>query len=112
MVSCNSGGSFVVRKSIEKNTLTTMSMSYEKFDGYKYRNIKVTEPITITISFTTKSGTLNAYIAKDDDKNNAIFNQSNIQTSENISVEITQSGTYTIKVIGENHSGSYKFVWE
>ena len=63
-------GSGIVRKSKEHNTPTKMSMTYEKFTGYRETEIKVDEdePVDVLVDFVTEDGTINAYISKDNDK--------------------------------------------
>ncbi|QSX05531.1 PPC domain-containing protein [Sedimentibacter sp. zth1] len=107
-----SGGSYITTKSVEKNNANEMSMKYEKFKGYKYYKLKVKEgeEIIVTVDIKTENGKISAYIAKDDDVENAVYRGTNIPTS-NFTVSITESGTYTIRVDAVNHKGSYSFKW-
>jgi hypothetical protein len=106
-------GSGVVRKSKEYNTPTKMSMSYEKFTGYRETEIKVDEDETVDVlvDFVTEDGTINAYISKDNDISNCDYEGHAIQTSS-FTVALSESGTYTIRVDADAHKGSYSFSWE
>ena len=106
-------GSFTVLKSSELNTPTMMSMSYEKFNGFKQRQIKVLEDETLVISvnIVTEAGSIDAYVAKDNDTSNSTYEGNDIPTSSFI-VTLTEPGKYTIRVDAENHTGSYSFSWD
>jgi hypothetical protein len=111
LVSCNLG-SYVIVNGTESNDSHTMSMTYEKFNGYRSAEIKVEEgvPFTISVDIVTSSGNISAYIAKDNDKANAAYAGNDIKTSH-FTVTFSEPGTYTIRVDADKHSGSYKFTW-
>ena len=106
-------GSGIVTKSKEYNTLTKMSMSYEKFTGYKQTEIKVDEGETVDVfvDIVTDDGTINAYISKDNEKDNCDYEGQDIQTSS-FTVTLSEPGTYAIRVDADDHKGSYSFSWE
>lgn len=106
-------GSGIVTKSKEYNTLTKMSMSYEKFTGYKETKIKVDkdETFDIFVDIVTDGGTIDAYISKENDKTSCEYEGYDIQTSS-FTVTLSESGTYTIRVDTDAHKGSYLFSWE
>lgn len=109
LYSCNTGSCTTIL-SVETNTSSEKAMKYEKFSGYKiYKfNVGEGEEITVAVSITSESGELDAYIAKDNDKPNAVYEGNNIPTSD-FTVNITESGEYTIRLDAENHKGSYSF---
>lgn len=111
IVGCSSG-SYTVVKASEVNTPTKMSMSYYRFTGYKQTNVNVKEgqPLVVTFDIVTDEGTLNAYIAKDNDKSNCSYEGNDIQTSH-FTVTLTEKGKYTIRVDAKKHSGSYTITW-
>lgn len=111
IVGCTKG-SFVVLSGEENNTSTQMIMKYKKFTGYKETQIKVQEGeiINVSVAFVTDSGSLDAYIAKDNDKSNAIYSGNDVTTSS-FTVALKEAGTYTLRVDGDKHSGSYSFRW-
>lgn len=113
MLSGCTRGSQTTIMSKEHNTPTMMSMTYKKFSGYKETNITVKdgEPIKVDVNIVTKDGTINAYIAKDDDKTNCSYEGNDIQTST-FTVTLSDPGKYTIRVDAKDHSGSYEFSWE
>ncbi len=103
-------GSFSTLKSVEKNTFSMMSMSYEKFNGYKATSIKVKEgnPMDVNVAIVSKKGKLDMTIT--DEKGHSVYEGKDITTSS-FSVKIHESGEYKIKVSGKKHSGSYKITW-
>ena len=106
-------GSFTVLRGSELNTPTKMSMSYEKFSGFKQRNIEVSEDETLVISvnIVTNGGSIDAYIARDNDTANSTYEGKDIPTSS-FTVTISKPGKYTLRVDARNHTGSYSFSWE
>lgn len=112
LTGCTVDSSFVVG-AVEKNTSTQMSMSYRKFDGYKQRKFEVKEgaPVIVSVEIETESGNLDAYIAKDNSKEDAVYEGHDIPDSS-FTVTVSEPGEYTIRVEGEDHSGSYSFSWE
>ncbi len=111
VVGC-SRGSYTVVKGSEFNTPTKMSMTYYKFTGYKETNVTVKEgqPVVVTFDIVTEEGTLNAYIAKNNDKSNCSYEGKDIPTS-NFTVTLTEKGKYTIRLDAQKHSGSYSITW-
>lgn len=103
-------GSFSAIKSFEKNTFSMMSMSYERFNGYKATSVKVKEgnPIDVNVVIVSEKGKLNMSIAGED--GHSVYEGKDIPTSS-FSVKLHKSGDYKIKVSGEKHSGSYKITW-
>lgn len=103
-------GSFSAIKSFEKNTFSMMSMSYERFNGYKATYVKVKEgnPIDVNVVIVSEKGKLNMSIAGED--GHSVYEGKDIPTSS-FSVKLHKSGDYKIKVSGEKHSGSYKITW-
>lgn len=112
VVGC-SRGSHVVVKGSEINTPTKMSMDYYRFTGYKQTNINVKEgkTVDVTIDIVTDEGTLDAYIAKSNDKNNCAYEGKDIPTS-NFTVRLSEKGRYTIRIDAKKHSGSYSITWQ
>jgi hypothetical protein len=105
-------GSGVVKNGNELNTSTKMSMIYDEFTGYKEAQIKVIEgqPVEVNVSIVTEKGSIDAYIAKDNNRKNNSYEGHDISTSE-FSVTLKEQGVYTLCVDTKNHSGSYSFSW-
>ena len=103
-------GSFSTLKSVENNTLSMMSMSYERFNGYKATSIKVKEgnPIDVNVDIVSTKGKLDVSIT--DEKGHSVYEGKDIPTSS-FSVRLDKPGDYKLKVSGEKHSGSYKITW-
>jgi hypothetical protein len=106
-------GSGSTLKSTELNTSTKMSMTYEKFTGYRQTKISVGEnnPVTVRVNIVTENGELDAYIAKDNNRESSSYEGNNVPTSS-FTVTLSEPGTYTIRVDAKNHSGSYSFTWD
>lgn len=107
---CTSG-SYSVKTGNELNSSTRMSMQYTEFSGYKQTTLTVKdEPVDVTVSFVTESGTLDAYIAKDNDTAHCSYQGENVPTATFV-VTLSEPGKYTLRVDGEKHVGSYSFSW-
>ena len=87
-----------IKNGNELNTSTKVSMIYDEFTGYKSQ-IKVIEgqPVEVNVSIVTEKGTIDAYIAKENNKNNSSYEGHDIPTS---------SFTVTLK-----EEGIYRFEW-
>lgn len=111
IISGCTSGSYTVINSSELNTPTKMSMSYEKFSGYKQTHIKVKngETVQVKVHIVSESGSIDAYIAKD---NGTKYYEGNDIKTSSFTVKLTEEGTYTVRVDAKKHSGSYSFSWE
>lgn len=97
--------------SIASSTKSSMKMIYKSFDGEKYKtlNLKSGQKLDVNIDVTTESGELTVLIL-DKDKNE-IYSVKNPSEKISKSIDIKESGKYTIKVEGK-HSGSYRIDWD
>ena len=104
--------SYVIISGQDNDSSTQMSMTYEQFSGYKETQIKVKdgEEVKVSVKIATAGGTIDAYIAKDNNESTAVYTGNDITTS-NFTVTLKDAGTYTIRVDGDKHSGSYLFNW-
>ena len=104
--------SYVIISGEDHDTSTQMSMTYEQFSGYKETQVKVKdgEEVKVSVKIATNGGTLDAYIAKDNDESTAVYKGNDIKTS-NFTVTLKEAGTYTIRVDGDKHTGGYLFYW-
>ncbi len=107
--SCSTSGRVIGAVKIENET--EKSMTYTQFDGTKKYAFKVEddEQVSVKVSVVSKSGKLDAYIAKDNDRTNAVYEGNDIKTSS-FSVNIKEPGKYTIFLKGDAHEGGYKFI--
>lgn len=105
-------GSGITKNGSELNTSTKMSMIYDQFSGYKETQIKVKEgqPVEVTVNIVTEKGSIDAYISKDNNRENSSYEGHAIPTSA-FTVTLKEQGIYTIRVDAKNHSGSYSFSW-
>jgi hypothetical protein len=106
-------GSGTVKNGVEYNTPTKMSMLYEEFTGYKQTNINVEagKPVVVVVSIVTEKGSIDAYIAKDNDIANSSYQGNDVPTMS-FTVTLTEAGKYTVRVDAQKHTGSYSFSWE
>jgi len=99
-----------VQNGREQNTPIQMSMVYDKFSGQKQTKITVGAPVVVTVSVVTESGSIDAYITKDNDVNNSAYQGHNLPSSS-FQVTLADPGTYTVRVKAKDHRGSYAFAW-
>lgn len=105
------GGNATTVMSIGSNTKSSMRMIYKSFNGEQYKtlNLKSGQKLDVNIDVTTKSGELNVLVLDKD--NNEIYSIKNPSEKISKSIDIKESGKYTIKVAGK-HSGSYRINWD
>ena len=95
--------------SIENDTGTTMSMSYQKFSGYKERKIDIAEENTpVEVVIESESGDISLSIKDEDGK--AYYEGTKLPSSQ-FTVELGHAGSYVICVEAKSHSGRYQFSW-
>ncbi len=110
-------GSYTTTGSIQISTLSKMSMSYKKFNGYKITelNIKEGEEYQVNVSIVSEEGKLGLTIALENDKKDrqdeTIYKGSELPTSD-FKVTLDKPGKYLIKVTGENHKGKFNITWD
>ncbi len=113
-------GSGVTIGSVEVNTSSKMSMSYQKFSGYKATDIhlKEGEAVEISVDIVSKEGKIDLTIVKEANKNDeksqkdeTIYEGTDLPTSD-FTVKIDKPGDYKITVTGDDHKGSYKISWD
>jgi hypothetical protein len=105
-------GSGTVKNGVEYNSSTKMAMLYDEFTGYKQTHIEVgeNETVEVVVSIVTEKGSIDAYIAKDNDITNSSYEGHDIQTMS-FTVTLSEPGRYTVRVDAEKHTGSYSFSW-
>ena len=98
---------------VEDNSSTRLSMSYDTFTGYRESIIRVSEnqQVVVRVDIETESGRINAYIAKDNDLDNSTYQGNEIKTSS-FTVNLKESGEYTLRIDANKHVGSFTFSWD
>lgn len=105
LAGCSKVSSHLFINQREKESSTSWEMTYEKFNGYSQRTIQIEEaPRAFVVDVDTEDGTLNVELTKDD--------QEILTTHEAASVEIKESGTYTLRVEGDDHKGGFTIHWD
>jgi len=89
------------------------SASFAEFSGTAYMELTVSKPLILRVShnINISSGTLKMIL--EDSKSNAVFSKSiNGDSKESIQYQIPDSGTYYLKMTGNDTDGSYFCQWE
>lgn len=107
---CTYGSTFTIG-SFENNTLTSMSMKYNKFSGNKNKSITVKDGETceVYVDIKTEEGKIDLLIK--DESGNLAYEGHDIQTS-NFTVNLKESGKYKIRIEAKKHKGSYSVKWD
>lgn len=111
LAACQAGNSKeTLVDGVETVNDTTMSMEYSRFNGERTGEFTVgeTEEAWIQVDIITARGSLDMSITGAD--GSSVYSAQNIKDSQSFSVK-AESGTYTIKVTGHDHEGSYSFQW-
>ncbi|HOW38020.1 MAG TPA: hypothetical protein PLZ76_03840 [Bacillota bacterium] len=111
MAGCSRGSYWVVHGE-ELNSATRFSMTYDRFNGYKEKDLTVEtgEAVEIVVAFVSTEGTLDASICRKDDSETCGYEGNDVPTST-FTVTLNEPGTYVIRVEARRHSGSYSFHW-
>jgi len=110
LTACAQSGSYVTVLSKESNTPTSMSMSYQKFSGYKARTITLDRDAPeIRVEIETQAGWLGLAVTGEDGK--VYYLGSELPTSS-FTVKTDRPGKVELKVEAKDHKGSYRISWE
>jgi len=105
-----SSGSYISIGSFEKNTSSSMYMSYSKLNGQKSISLKVKkgEVVDVDIDIVTKDGSISLSIFNEEGK--SFYKGTDVATSSFV-VSLEKEGDYKLTVDAKNHKGSYKVLW-
>jgi len=95
---CNSSGTYVVKKmSKEDSGDNYMEMTYEYFNGYKYKKVEANkgDVLELSTNVNTKGGKLNIFVLNDKDEE--IYSNCNLNGKVNETINIDEDGKYKIK---------------
>ena len=102
-----SSGSGLQMGWVESNTRDHWSATYAFHDGYQQRTINADgEPTVLEVEIVSNSGEIGMTVM--DENGNVIFDQQGIETS---SFEIEIPNKVIVKIIGEEHKGSFSLSW-
>jgi hypothetical protein len=106
-----SSGSYISIGSVQKDTATSMSMSYSKFSGQRSTSLTVKkgEIIDVAINIVTKSGSIN--VAIDNESGESFYEGTDVPTSSFV-VSLEKEGEYKLSVNAKSHKGSYEISWD
>ena len=116
-------GSYSATKSVEISTFSKMSMSYEKFNGYKTSvfNIEEGEEFEVDVSIVSEEGKLGLTVVREtesegdkklkSEESENIYQGKEIPTSD-FKLHIDKPGKYKITVTGDNHKGKFNITWD
>ena len=108
-----SNNSEVLIGGVETDSSTRLAMSYDKFTGYRETVVRVNNdsPVLVRVDILTESGSLDAFIALDNDADNRMYEGNGIPTTS-FTVNLKGPGQCTLRVEAKSHSGSYSFSWD
>lgn len=102
-----SSGSGLQMGWVESNTRDHWSATYAFHDGYQQRTINADgEPTVLEVEIVSNSGEIGMTVT--DENGNVIFDQQGIEAS---SFEIEIPNKVIVKIIGEEHKGSFSLSW-
>ena len=102
-----SSGSGLQMGWVESNTRDHWSATYAFHDGYQQRTINADgEPTVLEVEIVSNSGEIGMTVT--DENGNVIFDQQGIETS---SFEIEIPNKVIVKIISEEHKGSFSLSW-
>lgn len=82
-------------------------MEYSIFNTSDAQDLRAEAGDTIHAELTVEGGSLTVQIQKDGEE--PVYEGEGIVASEEFDVEITEAGTYTVRVTGERAKGSVRF---
>ena len=92
---------------VESNSRNHWSATYALHDGYQQRMINTDGKTTVLeVEIVSSSGEIGMTVM--DENGNIIYDKQGIETS---SFEIEITGKVTIKILGEEHKGSFSLSW-
>lgn len=101
----NSG---VIINGHERNTATSLNMSYDKFTGVKKKTITLDDEATMNVDIKTDSGVLNLSVKGEDGK--SFYTGTGLPTS-NFQFSLDGAGNYEITITCDDHKGGYAIFW-
>jgi PBP1b-binding outer membrane lipoprotein LpoB len=107
LAGCTSGNYSTVLSN-ENNTSTSLSMTYQKFDGIKTATFQTEDNAAVSVEMVSEEGKLNLSI---EDMNGKSYYQGKDIPTSSFVVNLDKAGKYKVTVEGEKHTGSYKIVW-
>jgi hypothetical protein len=87
------------------------SASYERFNGYRQRDITISGENShiFSVEINTSSGTLDLSIK--DSEGTSLYTGNEIPSSS-FEVEANSEGKYSVRFDADNHTGSFNIQWE
>jgi major membrane immunogen (membrane-anchored lipoprotein) len=106
LASC-SGGSRVITFGDIEITENDMRGNYSSFTGNYFKNVKLEEGETLTVTFSvhTEKGKLTAEVLNTDGKKVAVVVPGD-------TLVIDDPGKYKLQAVGEKHKGNFTLSWE
>lgn len=103
------GCSYVNIIAVSTSSSSKMYASYVRLNGSREHTITVKdgEPVTVTADIVTKKGTLDVYIYQ----NKTYYCEKRDVPTSSFSVPLTEPGKYKLKIVADQHKGSYSFQW-
>ena len=103
----SSNGNYSIVGCVENTTSSSFSMQYELFNGTKQYTFKTNQDNEhLAMEFVSSDGKLSVLVKGEDDVE--YYKVDNVVT-ENKTVELGKSGSYTVDFVAAGHKGSFKF---
>lgn len=98
---------FEGKEIVEDSTSSSYSIEYEQLSGTVEREVKISGS-SVNVNVVSESGKADLYIT---DENGDIKYQGNRIDSISFVLNCEKNKKYSIKIIAENHKGSFSFEW-
>ncbi len=110
LIGCTTG-SYTATLAIEKNTSTSMAMTYEKLKGHKTASLSIeeNEVVEVEVDVVSKDGKLDLSIVNE--QNETFYQGTDMPTSSFV-VTLDKKGKYKITIDAKDHKGSYNISWK
>ncbi len=110
LIGCTTG-SYTATLATEKNTSTSMAMTYAKMNGHKTASLSIedNEILEVDVDVVSKDGQLDLSIVNEQDES---FYQGTDMPTSSFTVTLDKKGKYKITVNAKDHKGSYNITWK
>lgn len=107
-----SGGNYTITIGEVDFKKDSASGSYERFNGYKYKDIKLEEGniINLNLNVITEEGCLEVKVLDKENNEMLIMDSYTVEQEQQLFIEKT--GKYKIRVEGDKHKGEFLLEWD
>lgn len=111
LVGCEGGSYMVIKGEVDANK-NSITGDYNKFSGKYYKRLKLKRNDKIFVKFEneTKKGSLKANLTDSDGEE--IFSMNGLDKANEKRFIIKKDGYYKMRVIADDHKGSFNLQWD